>query len=109
MLADEHKKLRAADDHRLTLDWTQWNQALTALNILAPAQIVSAAHRIDETFWRLNIEMQQGALSERRWRNARTAIISAHLSFVNVTRGDFTGEQNAIKTLKDGRLEAIRF
>ena len=52
---------------RVFTTWAPWNEALAELNLLADANIVAAAHRVDALFWDINLRMTRAQVSEDEW------------------------------------------
>ena len=73
--------------HRLESSlWAPWNQALSAINLLADPRIVAAAHRIDTLFWRTHLKIARGRINEDEWQAILKEIRAAQLDFINTVR-----------------------
>jgi hypothetical protein len=66
--------------------WSPWNQALSAVNLLADPRIVSAAHQIDTLFWRMHLRIERGGIGEDEWQAIQGELRTAQLHFINTVR-----------------------
>jgi hypothetical protein len=73
-------------DYLRSTTWTPWNEALAELNLLADANIVAAAHRVDALFWDINLRMTRAEVSEDEWHTFRERVEASRLDFVNAVR-----------------------
>jgi hypothetical protein len=68
------------------LDWSEWNQALTAVSFVCTKPVVDAAHALDETFWRGDWAIRGGRGSQADWLEIRRPIEEARATFVLTAR-----------------------
>lgn len=68
------------------LDWSQWNQALSVLCLIAPKEVAEAALAIDRSMWRADWDMRGGAVGQPDWIRQRRPIEEKHKDFINLVR-----------------------
>lgn len=69
-------------------DWVSWNQALSAIWLLGDLDLINAAARIDETFFRTSTRIRDGhdIKDLESWLPIRDAMEADRLNFINVAR-----------------------
>ncbi|MFE0019679.1 hypothetical protein [Amycolatopsis sp. NPDC059021] len=69
------------------IDWTGWNQALASLWLFGHQDLIDAAARCDETFFRTNRMIQRGEpYTDPLWRQVRDTMEHERLQFINAAR-----------------------
>lgn len=83
-----HRALYRGWERGETPDWVPWNQALSAIWLLGDADLINAAARIDETFFRTNTRIRDGDHIKdfKSWLPIRDAMEADRLNFINVAR-----------------------
>lgn len=71
---------------RPEISWPTWNQAMNALRLVAPPNVIETGDAIDAQFWVIDIELKGGHGGLEHWLRMQAEFEEKHLAFVNAAR-----------------------
>ena len=90
--------------HGDEVQWDPWNEALAALWLFGESDLIDAAGRIDEGFYRHSQRIKNGELAEMSdWMQARDDMEADRLDFINEARAQVLKANGAPITKALGR------